>query len=410
MQHRKTVTIIGLGINGLVTAFELANNGYDVTLVDKNSEVSLEASYQNGGQLSFGHVDSVASYQNILRGMISSKAIKISPLCFFNKSFLRFALSVFKNSKAKARQQNLKELSSLAKQSKEHFYKTFVKYFTQQELLSCDYKQDGILHFFTNLNYFNFKVKHYQSLNIEIEVLSKSDVLAQDQSLCFKHDICGGILFKNDASINCYKLSLLLKQKLEALGAKFYFNKEVGLEKDFILSNNSLEAKDENLKSDYYIFTNGIKTDINFLTTDKSKVPYVMQGYSFDIDINGSSHAPQMAMTDSQNRLVYSLQNQGRTLRVAGFADFTITKNTNQKQDEKRFNDMLKIVLKTFPALKRSNVCNKWVGCRPCTSNSLPFVGKTKFANTFVNTGHTNLGLTLSFASAGTLLSLVKNC
>jgi D-amino-acid dehydrogenase len=117
-----------------------------------------------------------------------------------------------------------------------------------------------------------------------------------------------------------------------------------------------------------------------------------------------------MAMTDSQNRLVYSLQNQGRTLRVAGFADFTITKNTNQKQDEKRFNDMLKIVLKTFPALKRSNVCNKWVGCRPCTSNSLPFVGKTKFANTFVNTGHTNLGLTLSFASAGTLLSLVKNC
>jgi D-amino-acid dehydrogenase len=410
MQHRKTVTIIGLGINGLVTAFELANNGYDVTLVDKNSEVSLEASYQNGGQLSFGHIDSVASYQNILRGIIGSKAINISPLCFFNKSFLRFAISVFKNSKAKARQQNLKELSSLAKQSKEDFYNRFTKYFTQQELLSCDYRKDGILHFFTNLKYFHFKIKHYKSLNIEIEVLSKSELLNLDQSLYFKHDICGGILFKNDASINCYKLSLLLKQKLETIGAKFYFNKEVCLEKDFIINNNSLGARDEYLKSDYYIFTNGIKTDINFLTKDKSKVPYVMQGYSFDIDIRGSSHAPQMAMTDSQNRLVYSLQNQGKTLRVAGFADFTILKKTNQKQGEKRFNDMLKIVLKTFPALKRSEIKNKWVGHRPCTSSSLPFVGKTKFSNTFVNTGHTNLGLTLSFASAGTLLSLVKNC
>ncbi|SVD11459.1 uncharacterized protein METZ01_LOCUS364313, partial [marine metagenome] len=49
------ILIIGAGIIGISTAYELLKSGYDVAVVDRNSEPAMETSYGNAGLIAPGH-------------------------------------------------------------------------------------------------------------------------------------------------------------------------------------------------------------------------------------------------------------------------------------------------------------------------------------------------------------------
>ncbi len=46
------VVVIGAGITGVTTAYELSQLGYQVTVVDRHLFPAMETSFANGGQLS----------------------------------------------------------------------------------------------------------------------------------------------------------------------------------------------------------------------------------------------------------------------------------------------------------------------------------------------------------------------
>ena len=47
----KKIAVIGAGITGITTAYQLMKKGYDVTVFDKQKYAAMETSYANGGQL-----------------------------------------------------------------------------------------------------------------------------------------------------------------------------------------------------------------------------------------------------------------------------------------------------------------------------------------------------------------------
>ena len=49
------VCVLGAGVAGMTSAYFLARDGHDVTVVERNAGVGLETSYANGGQLSAKH-------------------------------------------------------------------------------------------------------------------------------------------------------------------------------------------------------------------------------------------------------------------------------------------------------------------------------------------------------------------
>ena len=52
----KKVAIIGAGIIGVTTAYELSLKGFKVTVFDKNQTCSEESSFANGGVISPGYI------------------------------------------------------------------------------------------------------------------------------------------------------------------------------------------------------------------------------------------------------------------------------------------------------------------------------------------------------------------
>ena len=52
--------VLGAGVAGMTSAYFLAQDGHDVTVVERNAGVGLETSYANGGQLSYSYVAPLA--------------------------------------------------------------------------------------------------------------------------------------------------------------------------------------------------------------------------------------------------------------------------------------------------------------------------------------------------------------
>ena len=49
------IAIVGAGIIGVTTAYELAADGHEVTVFERHGAAALETSFANAGQLSFGY-------------------------------------------------------------------------------------------------------------------------------------------------------------------------------------------------------------------------------------------------------------------------------------------------------------------------------------------------------------------
>ena len=63
------IAIIGAGIAGTTTAYSLAKQGIDVTLIDSRRYPAMATSYANGGQLSASNSEVWNTPKNIINGM-----------------------------------------------------------------------------------------------------------------------------------------------------------------------------------------------------------------------------------------------------------------------------------------------------------------------------------------------------
>ena len=62
------VVVVGGGITGVTSAYALAQQGLQVTLIEKNRYPGMETSYANGGQLSASNAEVWTHPSTLLKG------------------------------------------------------------------------------------------------------------------------------------------------------------------------------------------------------------------------------------------------------------------------------------------------------------------------------------------------------
>lgn len=65
---KKRIVIIGGGVIGLATAYELIKSGHQVQLLERQAKPGLATSFANGGQLSYRYVAPLADRGVPLQG------------------------------------------------------------------------------------------------------------------------------------------------------------------------------------------------------------------------------------------------------------------------------------------------------------------------------------------------------
>ena len=117
------VIVLGSGIIGVTTAYFLAKDGHEVTVLERNSASALACSYANGGQLSYSHIEPWASKASII-ATIKAKCRLSSFLAIpnlFDYEFLKWSFKFLKNSTAEKNRINSIKLHTLGLHSKNAF-------------------------------------------------------------------------------------------------------------------------------------------------------------------------------------------------------------------------------------------------------------------------------------------------
>ncbi|MDP9097220.1 MAG: FAD-dependent oxidoreductase, partial [Pseudomonadota bacterium] len=68
-QSDPSIAVIGAGITGVTTAYNLIRRGCRVTLFDKYPYAAMETSFANGGQLSASNAEVWNSAATVLKGL-----------------------------------------------------------------------------------------------------------------------------------------------------------------------------------------------------------------------------------------------------------------------------------------------------------------------------------------------------
>ena len=61
--------VVGAGITGITTAYNLAKAGYDVTIFDQRRYPAMATSYANGGQLSASNAEVWNSWRSLVKAI-----------------------------------------------------------------------------------------------------------------------------------------------------------------------------------------------------------------------------------------------------------------------------------------------------------------------------------------------------
>ena len=399
------IIVLGAGVVGTTSAWYLSQAGHEVTVLDRQPGAGLETSFANGGQISASHAVPWANPGaplKILRWLGKEDA----PLLFrlhADWQQIRWGLQFLRECTPGRTRQNIRSLVTLGIYSRDQ-----LRALRAETNIQYDHLERGILHFFTNHEEFEAGVKASQVMNqfgLKIDALSVKQCIELEPALApVEPKLAGGTYSASDESGDAQLFTERLAALAQLRGVAFRYKTNVV---DLARTNNRVtgvmvrdaQSVTTELKADAYVVALGSYSPLLLKPLGVHILVYPAKGYSVTFPIRPGRLAPSISLTDEAYQMVIS--RLGERLRIAGTAELN---GYNTELNQARCENILRRALELFPDVGERNEATFWTGLRPATPNNIPYVGKTKYDNLFLNTGHGTLGWTLACGS-GKLLS-----
>jgi D-amino-acid dehydrogenase len=409
------IVILGAGVAGLSSAYYLARDGHEVTVVEKSSGVALHTSYANGAQLSYSYVAPLAG-PGVLPKIPPWLLRRDSPLRFYPamdphqwRWLLEFVLAC-NQEQSDLTTRRLLELS---------FYsRALMHAFVQEEPgIEFAYAQGGKLVLFSDQAGFDSarRLLDYQrSLGCEQDALDRNQCLELEPALTdpassLGQRLVGGIHTPSEEVGDCYRFCVGMEQRLRAMGVQFQLNTEIQRLEARGGTIKGAVTKDGLITSDHFILALGAQSMFLARGIGLHLPIYPLKGYSLTLPAGRMS--PRISITDFKRKVVYAplAEPEGDFLRVAGMADIAGYK---ERVDPVRLGQLFEESRLAFPNAtdyKRGpQSMQPWTGLRPATPKGTPLLGKTPLSNLSLNCGHGALGWTLALGSARAVADTIK--
>jgi D-amino-acid dehydrogenase len=404
------VAVIGAGIIGVTTAFELAVDGHEVTVFDRRASVAEETSFANAGVIAPGYVTPWAA-----PGMPG----KVARFLFSRHAPVRVSLPLSRSEIAWMRQwlraceldvymANRSRMQALAFYSRSRLHDI-----TEHYLLEYD-RSKGYMVLLRG-------EKDRLLVQPGLQVLRESGVafkeITPDQARVIEPalnpdtEFAGAIHLPEDEVGNCRQFALMLKNEAQTIGVKFEFNSAVeplnpaapGSLQVWLLG----EDMPMQREFDAVLVCSGVDSAalLKPLGLDIPLAP--VYGYSISAAIREPLNAPRSGLMDERYKVAIS--RMGNRVRVAGSAEIG---GSLEKKRASALQTLYKVLHDWFPgaamlASTRVGV-QEWKGARPMLPDGPPLLGATGIPGVWMNLGHGSCGWALSCGSARVVADLMS--
>ena len=407
------IIVLGSGIIGTASAWFLNKAGHEVTVIDRQPGAAQETSFANGCQISVSHAEpwaNPAAPMKVLKWLGKEDA----PLLYrFRPEWLqwKWALNFLRECTPARTADNIRQIVAISEYSRQTLQSV-----RAETGIGYDHLTRGILHFYTEQKEFDESLaaaKLMCELGCKRDSISADEVVRIEPALASIRDkIVGGDYTESDESGDIYKFTTGLAAKAAEAGVQFQFNTTVTrLIKEGSGANAKISGVEVILPDGRHqvLYADAFVLAMGSFSTELAKplgidlMIYPGKGYSATYAITNPDAAPTVSLTDDGYKLVVS--RLGDRLRVAGTCELN---GYSRDLNTTRCEAITRRTRELFP-----NACDYdhpvyWTGLRPLTPSNVPYIGKTKFSNLFLNTGHGTLGWTMGCGSGRAIAEIIS--
>lgn len=416
------IAIVGAGVIGVTTAYELASDGHRVTVFERHGSVAEEASFANAGVVAPGYVTPWAA-PGMPGKVLSYLLRRHAPVK------LRWPLSAaeiawgwrwWRACDAQTYARNRAHMQRLALYSRERLHHLSVEAHLEYE------RSEGYLVLLRSERDRALAQPGLQLLRnagIRFAEIDAAQARRIEPALNPDTDFVSAVHLPDDEVGNCRQFTVLLRERARALGVAFHFDAPVARLAATPEPTLWLAAEDAARRFDAVVVCAGLHSAALLRPLGLRLPLAAVHGYSVSARIREPLNAPRSAVMDE--RFKVAISRLGQRVRVAGSAelggaasvlpdDTLRTLTTAQLRyrslpaasvlRDDTLRTLYKVLQDWFPgAADFANGVQEWKGARPMLPDGPPLIGPSGLSGIWLNLGHGSSGWALSCGSARAL-------
>ena len=398
------ILVLGAGVVGTAAAYYLARDGHDVTVIDRHAGPAEGTSKSNAGLVSPGDSTawaSPAALSTFIRSLYTP-GLGIKVRFSLDPYFLLWTLRFLRQCTQARAHANTEIKLQLAFYSRQ-----CINELTAATGISYDDSRKGILYFYRSQQSLDAGTKHMRYLadhGLAIEAVDRQRLVEIEPGLSAVKDmLAGGVYSPMDQTGD----SRLFVERLAAwcqanLGAKFIYGTDVeklDIEGDRVRAANTPAGL---IECDAVVISLGPESGVFGRKIGLDLPVYPVKGYTATLPLADDSKGPVMGGVDEDRLIAYS--RLGNRLRLASTAEFAGFDRSYKLTD---FTNLFRTARQLFPDCVDEEKAVLWAGLRPMTPSSVPVIGRARYANLYLDTGHGHVGWTMACGSGKLLADIV---
>lgn len=402
------IVVLGSGVVGVTTAYELSRRGHQVTVLERHALAGNETSKGNAAQRSYGVVYPWADPSMVLKALpwlfqaSGPLKLKMPP----SPEAVRFMLATLRYAWSPGLfGLNKRAMLRLGVYSRERFLAL-----EQDHKLAFDGQHEGLLHLASKpeaMEGYKAIQELLEEMGIASRLLTPAQVKDVEPGMTGDGPLYGAIRYDTDGTGDCHLFSRALANVCEQLGVRFRYQVDVErlIADDSRVQAVQLRTDDgglETLEADAFVICAGCWSGQLVRPLGMALPIYPIKGYSITVPLDDASKAPVSTVHDDQLKVVST--RLGNRLRATGFVELA---DFNRDVPEARIATIKRSVQSRFPGCADLSAAETWTGFRPMTPDGPAIIGKGSRDNLFLNTGHGTFGWTLSAGSAAVIAQVI---
>lgn len=397
------VFVLGAGVTGISTAYYLAQDGHEVTVIDRRSGAAMEASAASGGEIapSCAYPKAAPGMRfRLLKAMLrNDPGLRIQKR--FDAALGRWLRAWMRECDAEHFRRNTERMQRLARYSLNCLQ-------TLRRATPIEYAQNcnGMLQLMRTARELKTVLEWLPLLEqsgTPYTVLDPVGCISVDPAL--EHawaPFTGGLYLPIDETGDCALFTRLLAECAQARGVSFRYDTTI---EALQIEGNALSGvrtAKEVLRADRYVLAlaggGGTLLKQAGLRLNLQNV----KGYSAILPLADAERAPRGGVFDMRNDI--TITRLGEQLRIAGNNEIG---NASMQPQPERCRKMLESFNELYPYAADLGKAQYSVGLCTSTPDGSPILGRTPIDRLLVNIGHGSEGWTMACGSAKIISDLI---